>query len=52
MVFPVVIGSGKRLFADWTVPGALKLLDSTVTTAGVTIATYERAGEIVPGSFG
>ena len=28
-VFPVVIGSGKRLFADGTIPAALKLVDST-----------------------
>ncbi len=50
-VFPVVIGSGKRLFADGTVPAGLKLVDSTVSTTGVVIATYEPAGEIVLGSF-
>jgi dihydrofolate reductase len=52
MVFPAVIGSGKRLFAEGTLPGALKLVDSRVSTTGVTIATYEPAGELVPGSFG
>ena len=52
MVFPVVIGSGKRLFAEGTLPGALKLVDSRVSTTGVTIATYEPAGELVTGSFG
>jgi dihydrofolate reductase len=52
MVFPVVIGSGKRLFAEGTLPGALKLVDSKVSTTGVTIGTYEPAGELVPGSFG
>jgi dihydrofolate reductase len=52
MVFPVVIGSGKRLFAQGTMPGALKLVDSRVSTTGVLIATYEPAGEIVTGSFG
>lgn len=52
MVFPVVIGSGKRLFAEGTLPGALKLVDSRVSTTGVLIATYEPAGEIVTGSFG
>jgi dihydrofolate reductase len=50
-VFPVVIGSGKRLFADGTVPAGLKLVDSTVSTTGVVIGTYEPAGAIVPGSF-
>jgi dihydrofolate reductase len=50
-VFPVVIGSGKRLFADGTIPSGLKLVDSTVSTTGVVIGTYEPAGEIVTGSF-
>ena len=50
-VFPVVIGSGKRLFADGTIPAALKLVTSTVSTTGVVIGTYVPAGEIVTGSF-
>jgi len=50
-VFPLVIGSGKRLFSDGTIPSALKLLDSKVSTTGVVIGTYEPAGEIVTGSF-
>ena len=49
--FPVVIGSGKRLFADGTVPAALRLVDSEVSTTGVVMGTYEPAGEIVTGSF-
>ena len=51
-VFPLVIGSGKRLFSDGTVPSGLKLVDSKVSTTGVVIGTYEPAGEIVTGSFG
>jgi dihydrofolate reductase len=50
-VFPLVIGSGKRLFSDGTVPSALKLVDSKVSSTGVVIGTYEPAGEIVTGSF-
>jgi dihydrofolate reductase len=50
-IFPVVIGSGKRLFADGTVPAGLKLVDSTASSTGVVIGTYEPAGEIVTGSF-
>jgi dihydrofolate reductase len=50
-VFPLVIGSGKRLFSDGTIPSALKLVDSKVSTTGVVIGTYEPAGEIVTGSF-
>jgi len=52
LIYPVVIGSGKRLFAEGTIPAALKLIDSKVATTGVVIATYEPSGEIVTGSFG
>jgi dihydrofolate reductase len=50
-VFPLVIGSGKRLFSDGTVPAGLRLVDSKTSTTGVAINTYEPAGEIVTGSF-
>ena len=49
--FPVVVGAGKRLFADGTIPAGLKLVDSVVSSTGVVIGTYEPAGEIVTGSF-
>jgi len=51
-MFPVVVGSGKRLFEEGTVPAGLKLLDSTASTTGVVISTYVPAGELVTGSFG
>jgi len=51
-VFPLVLGSGKRLFADGTVPSALKLVDSTVSSTGVLMCTYVPAGEVVTGTFG
>jgi dihydrofolate reductase len=51
-VFPLVIGSGKRLFADGTVPGGLRLVDSKVSSTGVIMGIWQPAGEIVPGSFG
>jgi dihydrofolate reductase len=50
-VFPVVIGSGKRLFADGTIPAGLTLADSKVSTTGVVMGTYQPAGEIPIGSF-
>ena len=50
-VFPVVLGSGKRLFAEGAIPAGLRLVDSTVSTTGVVIGTYEPAGELVTGSF-
>jgi dihydrofolate reductase len=51
MTFPVVIGSGKRLFADGTVPAGLKVTNAKTSGSGVVIATYERAGAIKYGSF-
>jgi hypothetical protein len=50
-VLPVVLGSGKRLFADGTIPAALRLTQSTISTTGVVIGTYEPAGEVTTGSF-
>jgi dihydrofolate reductase len=50
-VFPVVIGSGKRLFGEGAIPSGLRLVDSKVSTTGVVIGTWEPAGELVTGSF-
>jgi dihydrofolate reductase len=50
-VFPLVIGSGKRLFSEGTIPSGLRLVDSKVSTTGVVMGTFEPAGEIVTGSF-
>jgi dihydrofolate reductase len=49
--FPLLLGAGKRLFGDGTVPTALRLVGHDVTATGVTISTYERAGAIESGSF-
>jgi dihydrofolate reductase len=49
--FPVVLGTGKRLFARGTIPGGFTLLRSTTSPSGVVIGTYARAGEVKIGSF-
>src|SRR5919201_6283605 len=49
--FPVLLGSGKRLFADGAIPAGLKVTNVTTSSTGVVITTYERAGEIKYGSF-
>jgi dihydrofolate reductase len=51
LVFPVLVGRGKRLFAEGTVPAALKLLESRVSPSGVVIARYVPAGDLMTGSF-
>ena len=50
-IFPVVAGSGKRLFGDGAVPAGLRLVSSSTSDSGVIIATYEPEGEIRKGSF-
>jgi dihydrofolate reductase len=50
-IFPVTLGTGKRLFTEGTIPAAFKLTDSQVSPKGVIIANYERAGEVETGSF-
>jgi dihydrofolate reductase len=50
-VFPVVIGSGKRLFGDGALPAGLRLVDHKTSSTGVVMGTWEPAGELVTGSF-
>jgi dihydrofolate reductase len=50
MIIPVTLGGGKRLFADGTIPAAFKVTESTVTSKGVIIVNYERAGAVQTGS--
>jgi dihydrofolate reductase len=51
LIFPVVIGSGKRLFDDGAIPSGLNLTDSRTSNTGVIMAVYEPAGEIKVGTF-
>jgi dihydrofolate reductase len=51
-IFPVTLSTGKRLFAEGTVPAGFKLLESGISPSGVIVANYERAGEVKIGSFG
>ena len=50
MIYPITLGTGKRLFADGTIPAAFKVTESTVTPNGVIVVNYERAGAITTGS--
>lgn len=52
MIFPVTLGSGKRLWADGTIPAAFKVTETIVGPNGVIIVNYERAGEIKVGEVG
>ncbi len=50
-IFPVTLGTGKRLFDQGTMPASFTLVESTSSPAGVIIATFKRAGEVRTGSF-
>jgi dihydrofolate reductase len=50
-IFPVIIGSGKRLFSEGTIPAGFNLLEGSISPSGVIIASYVRAGEVKTGTF-
>ena len=50
-LFPQTIGTGKRLFAEGTIPVAFELIKSQTSPNGVIFASYVRAGNIRTGSF-
>lgn len=51
LVFPLTLGSGKTFFGSGTRPGALAVVSSSVTPAGVLAATYRPAGPVKTASF-
>jgi len=51
LTFPVILGTGKRLFGAGTVPATVKLVRSGTTSTGVVVSVYRRAGSLKTGSF-
>lgn len=51
LVFPVMIGRGKRIFSDLVQPTGLSLIESKATPTGVVISTYKPAGAMRVGSY-
>lgn len=51
MIFPVVIGDGKRLFGFGATPAGMKLVDATTTSTGVIVARFERDGPLRTQTF-
>lgn len=51
MVFPRVLGTGKRLFGDGVPPANMRFVDGKVSPSGVMIGRYRRDGAVKPGSF-
>ena len=51
MIYPVVLGRGKRLFGDNAQPSAFTLVHATSTPSGVLLTRYARSGEVRTGAF-
>lgn len=49
-IFPITLGSGKRLFGDGTLPAEFKVAKSVVSPGGTIIASYRRSGDVKTGS--
>ena len=52
MTYPIILGQGKKLFAEGAAPRTFALIDSRVGKTGVIAARYTRAGEIKTGTIG
>ena len=50
-IFPVSLGTGKRLFGQGAIPAAYTLVDSKSSPSGVIVASFKRAGEVKTGTF-
>jgi len=51
-IHPLTLGKGKKIFDNGTIPAAFTLTESIVTSSGVIIASYKRAGKVKTGSVG
>jgi dihydrofolate reductase len=52
MTYPLVLGQGKKVFADGAAPASFTLTDSAVGKSGVIIGWYKRAGDVKTGTMG
>lgn len=50
-IHPLTLGKGKKLFDNGAIPAAFTLTESTITSTGVIIAYYKRAGEVKTGTI-
>ena len=50
-IFPITLGTGKRLFGKGTIPAAFTLVYSKISPTGVIFASYKRAGTVKTGSI-
>lgn len=51
-IHPLTLGKGKKLYTSGAIPAAFTLTDNSVTSTGVIMASYKRAGEVKTGTIG
>ena len=51
-IHPIILGKGKRLFSDTSIPAAFTMAERKVTTSGVIIVNYKKSGEVRTGTVG
>lgn len=51
-IHPLILGKGKNLFDKGAMPANFELVENIVTTKGVIIATYKRAGKVKTAAIG
>lgn len=50
-IYPLTLGEGKKLFENGAIPAAFTLTESQVTSKGVIIGNYKRAGKVITGNI-
>jgi dihydrofolate reductase len=51
-IHPVILGKGKRLFNDGAIPAAFEIVESKLTSTGVFMVNYKKAGAVKTGTAG
>jgi dihydrofolate reductase len=51
-IHPILLGHGKKLFNERSMPASFTLVESSITSTGVIMANYKRAGEVKTGTAG
>ncbi len=52
LVYPIILGKGKKLFKDSATPSGFTLVESTTTPSGIIAVSYKRAGDVKTGTIG
>ncbi|MEN2413385.1 dihydrofolate reductase family protein [Flavobacterium mesophilum] len=52
LIYPIILGKGKKLFNDSATPSGFTLTESTVTPSGIIAVSYKRAGDVKTGTIG